>query len=196
MATYGYARVSTRDQDLDAQVQQLRAGGAVRVYAEKVSGASRSRPELATCLDDLREGDTLLVVAVSRLGRSLNQLIGTLNELGERGIHLRSLTEGFDTNTPGGELLFNVLGAVAQWERQLIVERTKAGQDAARRRGARIGGRERIMTDEKCALVCRLWDDGNTKAQIAAMVGVSWTSVHNAIRAREGAALSSSQLAS
>lgn len=183
---YGYARVSTTDQDLAAQIGMLRDAGAVRVYSEKVSGARGARPELEACLDDLDAGDTMLVVSVSRLGRSMKQLIDTIDELGRRGIHLKSLTEGFDTSTPGGELLFNVLGAVAQWERQMIVERTNQGLAAARAKG-RVGGRRRIMTKDKQELACKLFDEGNNKTEVARMLGVGWTSVHRAIEERADA---------
>lgn len=181
---YGYARVSTTEQDLSAQIGMLRDAGAVRVYSEKVSGAAKSRPELEACIEDLAAGDTMLVVSVSRLGRSMKQLVDAIDELGRRGIHLKSLTEGFDTSTPGGELLFTVLGAVAQWERQIIVERTNQGLAAARAKG-RVGGRRRIMTADKQALACKLFDEGNNKTEVARMLGVGWTSVHRAIEQRD-----------
>ncbi|WP_420819134.1 recombinase family protein, partial [Nonomuraea lactucae] len=123
----------------------LTRAGCARIYTDTASGASDDRPELTKALDYLRSGDTLVVWRLDRLGRSLKHLIDTINDLAGRGVTFASLTEGFDTATPGGELVFHIFGALAQFERRLIQERTRAGLDAARARG-RGGGRRPSLT--------------------------------------------------
>jgi DNA invertase Pin-like site-specific DNA recombinase len=147
MALVGYARVSTADQNPALQVEALKAAGCRRIFKETASGALRERPELAKALDYLREGDVLCVWKLDRLARSLRQLIETVETLGERGIGFRSITEHIDTTTPGGRLVFHVFGALAEFERGIIRERTLAGLENARRMG-RKGGRPRAMTDK------------------------------------------------
>ena len=139
----GYARVSTQDQDLSLQLDALQAAGCDKVYTEKASGAQRNRPQLQAALDYMRGKDTLVVWKLDRLARSLKQLIETVEELGERGIGLRSLTEALDTTTSGGKLVFHLFAALAEFERSIIRERTRSGLQAARRRG-RLGGRPPI----------------------------------------------------
>lgn len=169
----GYARVSTADQDPALQLDALNQAGCARVFSDKASGAKEDRPDLAACLDYLRPGDTLVVWRLDRLGRSLSHLIAVVTKLHDRGVEFRSLTEGFDTSTPGGELIFHVFGAVAQFERRLIQERTRAGLAAARARG-RLGGRKLIMTRQKLAAALALRKAGDlTMQQIAAAIGVS-----------------------
>ncbi|MDX2274214.1 MAG: recombinase family protein [Hyphomonadaceae bacterium] len=146
MALVGYARVSTADQNPALQVEALKAAGCKRIFRETASGAQRDRPELAKALDYLREGDVLCVWKLDRLARSLRQLLETGEGLAERGIGLRSLTESIDTTTPGGKLIFHVFGALAEFERGIIRERTMAGLANARRLG-RKGGRPRAMSD-------------------------------------------------
>src|SRR3954466_6453586 len=137
----GYARVSTTDQSPELQLDALRRAGCEKIHTEKASGAKVDRPVLARVLDDvLRQGDVLVVWKLDRLARSLKELITTAEELEQRGIGLVSLTESIDTTTPGGVLVFHVFGAIAQFERALIRERTAAGLAEARRRG-RKGGR-------------------------------------------------------
>ena len=137
----GYARVSTTDQSPELQLDALRRAGCEKIHSEKASGAKADRPELTRVLDDvLRRGDVLVVWKLDRLARSLTKLITTAEDLEERGIGLVSLTESIDTTTPGGVLVFHVFGAIAQFERALIRERTAAGLAEARRRG-RKGGR-------------------------------------------------------
>ncbi len=137
----GYARVSTTDQSPELQLDALRRAGCERTFTEKASGAKADRLELARVLHDvLRRGDVLVVWKLDRLARSLKKLITTAEDLEERGIGLVSLTESIDTTTPGGVLVFHVFGAIAQFERALIRERTSAGLAEARRRG-RKGGR-------------------------------------------------------
>jgi len=142
MRTIGYARVSTSDQNLDLQVSALRATGCERIYTDQgVSGADFERPGLAAVLNDLRAGDMLVVWRLDRLGRSLVDLIRLVGDLGARQIEFRSLSEAIDTSSPGGRLVFHMLGAMAEFERSLISERTRAGMAAARARGRRIGRR-------------------------------------------------------
>lgn len=162
----GYARVSTIEQSPDLQVDALTAAGAVRVFVDRASGAKRERPELTRCLEHLDAGDTLAVWRIDRLGRSVPDLVGIVNELGERGVEFRSLTEGIDTRTAGGELVFTIFAAVAQMERRLIQERTLAGLDAARARGRR-GGRPRALTDAQVAAARELRAQGRTVAEVA-----------------------------
>src|SRR6187200_1319658 len=136
----GYARVSTQEQDLALQLDALRAAGCAKVYEEKASGAQRERPELKAALDYVRKGDTLVVWKLDRLARSLKQLIETVELLEDRGIGFKSLTESIDTTTSGGRLIFHIFAALAEFERNIIRERTTAGLNAARARG-RVGGR-------------------------------------------------------
>ncbi len=136
----GYARVSTTDQDSSLQLDALKQAACERIFEETASGAQRDRPELKEALRYLRKGDVLAVWKLDRLARSLKQLMETVEELAERGIALRSLTEGIDTTTANGRLVFHIFGALAEFERSLIRERTLAGLAAARARG-RKGGR-------------------------------------------------------
>jgi DNA invertase Pin-like site-specific DNA recombinase len=135
----GYARVSTEDQGTDPQLDELRAAGCLTVLEEHASGADRSRPVLARLLSDIRRGETLVVVRLDRLARSVSHLLVVIEQLEAKGAHFRSLRDPIDTTTPQGMFSLQVLGAVAQLERALIAERTKAGLQAARRRG-RVGG--------------------------------------------------------
>src|SRR5690348_6581068 len=139
----GYARVSTGEQTLDLQLDALAAAGCDRVFQDTASGAKAERPGLARALDFLRPGDTLVVWRLDRLGRSLQHLIQTLTALDQRGVGFKSLTESIDTTTPGGKLVFHIFGALAEFERDLIRERTQAGLAAARARG-RTGGHPRV----------------------------------------------------
>lgn len=145
----GYARVSTRDQNLELQIRSLEKAGCERIYTEKATGAGRDRPELTAALDFMRpnSGDTLVVWKLDRLARSLKQLIETVENLEKQGIGFRSLTEAIDTTTSGGKLIFHIFGALAEFEKGLIKERTIAGLSAAREMG-RKGGRPSLITDE------------------------------------------------
>jgi DNA invertase Pin-like site-specific DNA recombinase len=150
MALVAYCRVSTDSQNLGLQIEALKQAGCDRIFQETASGAQRDRPELAKALDYLRPGDVLCVWKLDRLARSLRQLLETGEALAERGIGLRSLTESIDTTTPGGRLVFHVFGALAEFERGIIRERTMAGLENARRMG-RKGGRPRAMSDADIA---------------------------------------------
>lgn len=150
MALVGYSRVSTSVQDVALQVDALKKAGCKKIFRETASGAQRDRPELLKALEYLREGDTLCVWKLDRLARSLKQLIETVEQLGERGIGFRSLTECIDTTTPGGRLVFHVFAALAEFERGIIRERTMAGLENARRLG-RKGGRPKSMSEDDIA---------------------------------------------
>jgi len=181
MNLIGYARVSTADQDHALQADALAAAGCARTFTEKASGSLDSRPELARCLDHLRPGDTLVVWRLDRLGRSVRHLTDTVTALADRGVGFRSLTEGFDTTTPGGKLIFHVFAGLAEFEREIIRERTTAGLNAARARG-RKGGRRPKMTPAKLATARQLYDaETHTVTQIGEIIGVSRSTVHRAL---------------
>lgn len=168
----GYARVSTQDQDPALQIDALKAAGCEKVFTEKASGAQRERPQLQAALDYMREGDTLVIWKLDRLARSLKQLIETVEGLAARGIGLRSLTEAIDTTTSGGKLIFHLFGALAEFERGVIRERTRAGLDAARARG-RTGGRPpALSSDDLAAARAMLRDPDITVEQVARRLGV------------------------
>jgi DNA invertase Pin-like site-specific DNA recombinase len=168
-----YARVSTRDQCYQAQLDALRGAGCEKIFEEKLSGAQRDRPQLQAALDYVRPGDTLVVWKLDRLARSLKQLIETVEMLSEREIGLRSLTEAIDTTSPGGRLVFHVFGALAEFERSIIRERTTAGLAAARARG-RVGGRPRALSENDLHIAQTLLQDRKlTVAQIAQRLGVA-----------------------
>lgn len=184
----GYARVSTLDQDPALQLDALRAAGCKRVFEESASGTLSNRPELARALDHLREDDTLVVWRLDRLGRSLSDLVALVNELSNNKIAFRSLHEAIDTSTPSGRFTFHLFGALAEFERDLIRERTSAGLAAARARG-RTGGRPTVMTAEKVdvarAMLAERDEGGHTKytmEQVAETLGVSRASVYRALR--------------
>lgn len=170
----GYARVSTSDQNPELQLDALRRAGCDKVFTEKASGARDDRPELARILEDvLRAGDTLVVWKLDRLARSLKKLIATAEELEREKIGLVSLTESIDTTTPGGMLTFHVFGAIAQFERALIRERTTAGLVEARRQG-RKGGRPLVMRPSDVTAARALMKEGTLPVRdIAKRMGVS-----------------------
>jgi DNA invertase Pin-like site-specific DNA recombinase len=178
----GYARVSSDDQNLDLQLDALKEAGCVRVFEEKASGALDDRPELARLVDHLRPGDTVAVWRLDRLGRSLRHLIEVVGELEERQVGFCSLTEGINTTTPSGKLVFHLFGALAEFERALIVERTKAGLVAARARG-RNGGRPPKMTPEKRDVARHMYESRkHSMATIANAIGVSRATVYRSLR--------------
>jgi DNA invertase Pin-like site-specific DNA recombinase len=174
----GYARVSTTDQQPHLQVDALTAAGCYRVFTETASGARTDRPTLEQLLDQLRPGDTLVVWKLDRLGRSLRHLVDTVTGLADRGIGFRSLQESIDTTTPGGKLVFHVFAALAEFERDLIRERTNAGLAAARSRG-RHGGRPSVLTGHKLQVAEEMYRSGQyTVAAIAKTLGVSRASLY------------------
>lgn len=178
MALIGYARVSTSDQTTDSQRDALTAAGCVKIFTDEgVSGSLRDRPALADALGYLREGDTLVVTKLDRAGRSLANLLTLISELSERGVGFRSLGEAIDTNTASGRLLLHVLGAIAEFERDLIRDRTRAGLEAARSRG-RTGGRPVKVTPDKLEAARLLIDGGASVSAAAEAVGVSRASLY------------------
>src|SRR5664280_3072340 len=156
MATLiGYARVSTEDQNAELQIDALNAAGCFKVFTDKASGSLSHPPQLDKMLEQLRDGDVVVVWRLDRLGRSLKNLIALVEELAEKGVGFRSLTENIDTTTNGGKLVFHIFGALAEFERTLIRERTMAGLAAARARG-RVGGRPPTMTHDKIKVARQL----------------------------------------
>ena len=168
----GYARVSTDDQNLTMQLDALKKDGCTRVFTDKLGGARLDRPGLNEALSHLRAGDTLVVWKLDRLGRSVKGLVDLVNTLEAREVHFRSLTDGIDTKTPAGRFFFHIMASLAQMERELIVERTRAGLAAARKLG-RIGGRKRRMTDNKIKAARRLLTGGTPPRDVAENLGVS-----------------------
>ena len=187
----GYARVSTADQDLAPQLDVLRAKGCHPIYSEHASGKHADRPELAQAMKALRAGDTLVVWRLDRLGRSLPDLIATVNELAGRGVAFESVTEAIDTTTASGKLVFNIFASLADFERHLIGERTRAGLAAARARG-RMGGRPPALTSRQLREARLLLTDPEaTVTAVAERYGVSRTTLYKGLRelaAKEAAA--------
>lgn len=169
----GYVRVSRAEQEPDLQRRELEAAGCGRIYEEKVSSREETRPQLEAALDYCREGDRLVVWRLDRLGRSIKELIQLVGDLEERGVEFRSLRESLDTSTPGGRLVFHVFASMAEFERDVIRERTMAGLEAARARG-RKGGRKPVMDEKKVALARKMMADRETSAtEVAEILGVS-----------------------
>ena len=173
MASIGYARVSTREQNPDGQTDLLSAAGCEKVFVEHASGVLAKRPALDDALDYLRSGDTLVVTKLDRLGRSVRNLKEVVDGLDARGVGLKALSQGIDTTTPGGRLFFHMLAAIAEFEHDLIVERTQDGLAAARARG-RVGGGRFKMTATKVRQARAMYDEkAYTVQQIADTFGVS-----------------------
>ena len=168
----GYARVSTQDQNLDLQIEALTQAGCKRIFEDKISGSRAERPGLAKALDMMREGDTLVVWKLDRLGRSVKQLVDLVGVLHRLGVQFKSLTDAIDTGTPSGRFFFHVMASLAEMERELIVERTRAGLDVARQLG-RKGGRKRQMTDSKIVSAKKLLVSGVPPRDVAKNLGVS-----------------------
>ena len=168
----GYARISTDDQSLDLQLDALNQAGCERVFTDKASGAKKNRLGLTEALSHLREGDVLAIWKLDRLGRTVKGLVDFVGELAEREVQFRSLTDGIDTTTPTGRFFFHVMASLAQMERELIAERTKAGLDAARKRG-RLVGRKRSMTPSKIESAKQLLSTGMLPREVAQNLGVS-----------------------
>ena len=178
----GYARVSTDDQHLDLQRDALQKAGCERVFEDTASGSKTERTGLAALLASLRKGDTVVIWRLDRLGRSLKDLIGLVERLDATGVGLRSVQENIDTASIGGRLVFHLFGALAEFERNLIRERTLAGLAAARSRGRR-GGPKRKLSDKQIAEVKKLMAAGTLSPdRIAEMYGVSRTTVYNVSR--------------
>ncbi|MHB9118333.1 MAG: recombinase family protein [Burkholderiales bacterium] len=174
----GYARVSTGDQTLDLQLDALGAQGCSTIYHEHASGKSAARPELENCLKALREGDCLVVWRLDRLGRNLADLVRIINELEGRGVGFASLTEQINTTSPSGKLVFHLFASLAEFERNLIRERTVAGLKSARARG-RVGGRKKKLSSTEMDMVRALVNAReHTIQEIAAQFGVSRNTIY------------------
>jgi DNA invertase Pin-like site-specific DNA recombinase len=177
----GYARVSTADQTAALQQDALTAAGCSRIFTDQASGATTERPALTDLLDHLRPGDTLVVWRLDRLGRSLPHLLSVVTGLAERGVGFRSLTEAIDTTTAGGRLVFSIFGALAEFERELIRERTQAGLSAARARG-RVGGRPAKLTNDQVRTARKLYESRDmTVEEIGHVLGVSRSTINRAV---------------
>ena len=176
----GYARVSTDDQNLDAQTDALTAAGAERIFAEKISGTKQQRAELGALLDQLRPGDVVVVTKYDRLARSLRDLLDLVEAIKDRGAGFRSLAEDIDTTTPAGELIFPGFASIAHFERRRIAERTREGLQAAKARG-RVGGRPPALTGAQKAEVRRMRDDEQRAiSEIAQLFKVSERTIRRA----------------
>lgn len=179
----GYARVSTIDQSLDLQMDALNKEGCDCIYSEKQSGAKDDREELANALSHLREGDTLVVYKLDRLARSTKKLIDVYEQLSQKGVQLHSIVDKIDTTTPTGRAMFKMIGVIAELEREMIVERTRAGLEAARARG-RKGGRPK-KEHNKMQDAFKLYDGRqHTIAEITALTGVSKPTLYRALKER------------
>ncbi len=176
----GYARVSTEDQNLDLQSDALKSAGCEQLFTDQLSGAAKNRPGLDEALKYLRQGDTLVVWKLDRLGRTVKGLVDLVESLQEKGIQFRSLTDGIDTSTSAGRFFFHVMAALAQMERELIRERTNAGLKAARARG-RLGGRKPKMDDSKVKSAKHLLDSGVPAREVANNLGVSRATLYRAL---------------
>lgn len=168
----GYARVSTQEQNLDLQIEALTKAGCQKVFDDKSSGSHAERHGLAKVMEMLREGDTLVVWKLDRLGRSVKQLVDLVGELHKQGVQFKSLTDSIDTGTPSGRFFFHIMASLAEMERELTVERTRAGLEVARQLG-RTGGRKRQMTDSKIESAKKLLANGVPPRDVAKNLGVS-----------------------
>lgn len=178
----GYARVSTADQKLDLQIDALNKAGCEGLYKDEgISGSKQERPGLDACLASLKAGDVLVVYKLDRLGRSLEHVMRLTEEFKERGVEFKSLSEGFDTTTPAGKMLFHIIGALAQFERELIIERVHAGLCAAKKRGTKLGRRFSIKPEER-TLAIKLHNDGMSFGEIGKELGISRGSAHRIVR--------------
>ncbi len=187
----GYGRVSTRDQNPEAQEDALTAAGCDRIFVDKLSGKLASRPELDKALMTARDGDQFVITKLDRLGRSLKNLIGLSEQLQAQGVGLVVLDQGIDTSTPVGRMFFHILGAIAEFEHSLMVERTKEGLEAARARG-RKGGRKQALKPRQVALAQQMYDelgeDGKRKhtvQDIANELGVARTTIYRYLEKKE-----------
>lgn len=194
MSLIGYARVSTQDQNTESQTDALTEAGCERIFVDKASGKLARRPELDKALEYLRRGDVLVITKLDRLGRSVRNLVELVDVLRERGIDLRVLHQGIDTTTPGGMLVFHIMGAIAEFERALLSERTKDGLASALARG-RKGGRKHKLTPEQVA-EARGWIDRGEKTvtAVAALFNVSRQTVYRALEGDSGSATASSAM--
>ena len=185
----GYARVSTQDRDLALQIDALTKEGCEKIFQEKASGAQRDRPELKAALSYMRAGDILIVWKLDHLARSMKQLIETVEDFEARGIGLKSLQDPIDTSSASGKLVFHIFAALAEFERGVIRDRTKAGLKSARERG-RIGGRPKLLSDKDLQAAKALLKDRTiTVAEVAKRLGVSLSTLYNHLPAARAESL-------
>jgi DNA invertase Pin-like site-specific DNA recombinase len=177
----GYARVSTQDQRLDVQQEALTRSGCDKLFEDTISGRVTDRPGLKRALDILREGDTFVVWKLDRLGRSVKQLVDLVSGFEQQGV---SLTDSIDTSTPAGRFFFYVMASLAEMERELTVERTRAGLESARARG-RTGGRRRLMSDSKVEAAKQLLANRTPPREVASNLGVSVATLYRWVPATE-----------
>lgn len=182
----GYVRMSTQDQNLDLQREALIQVGCKKLFEDKMSGTRAERLGLAKALEMLREGDTLVVWKLDRLGRSIKQLVDLVGELHKQGVQFKSITDAIDTGTPSGRFFFHVMASLAKMERELTVERTRAGLEIARQLG-RKGGRRRKMTDSKIESAKKLLANGIPPKDVAKNLGVSVPTLYRHIPASASA---------
>jgi DNA invertase Pin-like site-specific DNA recombinase len=182
----GYARVSTHDQTLNLQQDALTTAGCSKIFTETASGAKAERQGLEEALRYVRAGDTVVVWRLDRLGRSLPHLIATMTDLAERGVGFKSLTESIDTTTSGGKLIFHIFGALAEFERNLIRERTQAGLTAARARGKR-GGRPQALSGKRRQIARDLYDRGHPIPEICQTLKISRATLYRSLKTDEQA---------
>lgn len=188
MAELGYARVSTHEQNLDMQHDDLRRAGVTTIYEDKASGKTAERPELKQCLKALREGDTLTVWRLDRLGRNLQDLVHIVSDLESRGVTFKSLKETIDTRGPAGKLVFHLFAALAQFERELLRERTLAGMASARARGRRGGRPPRLTPAQTKAVSAMMRGNEMSVSEIGAQFGVSRSTLYNVLARQKDAA--------
>jgi len=168
----GYARVSSKDQSLELQVDELAKAGCLKIFSDKKPGVNKKRQGLEDAVSHLRKNDTFIIWKLDRLGRNLKGLIEFVGNLEKNKVNFRSLTDGIDTTTTAGRFFFHVMASLAQMERELLIERTRAGLEAAKRRG-RIGGRKRLMTPSKVESAKKLLNDGLPPREVAENLGIS-----------------------
>lgn len=176
----GYARVSTSDQNLDLQIDELTKIGCEQIFCDKISGATTDRPQLKEALNLCKDGDTLVVWKLDRLGRSLKHLVDTVSSLGERGVGFKTCRDGIDTTTSSGRLVFHIFAALAEFERALIKERTIAGLEAARLRGQK-GGRPPKLTIQELKIAKKLISSGTNISEISKVLNVSRVTLWRAL---------------
>lgn len=177
----GYARVSTVDQNSNLQLDALKLAGCEKVFCDEASGSTTHRPQLSKCLALLQRGDVLVVWKLDRLGRSLSHLISVTNELAGRGIGFHSVSEAIDTTSAQGRLLLHMMGALAEFERALIIERTSAGLVAAKRRGVKVGRRPKLV-GKRLDQARQLVSDGQPVSQVAALAQVSRATLYRYLK--------------
>ncbi|HFK1428013.1 MULTISPECIES: recombinase family protein [Bacillus] len=178
---FGYARVSTKKQSLDMQLDELKRYGCEEIITEKESGAKKDRKELHLLLSKLRKDDTLVVYKLDRLGRTMHQLVNLLQEFNEKGIHFVSIKDGIDTSTTMGRFLFHIFGAMAEMEREVINERVISGVAAAKARG-REGGRKKAHTSQQIQGMMEMLASGKTKVEVCEMFDVARATLYRYIK--------------